>query len=202
MGPPPKPSGDSRGFGGESRSSGMSELSPSGGSERYGACDDEGAAPCGRPRAGEDTGPYEWCRPCRAGDDSPCQGADSLCQGKCPEGTKGVGTLSRRKPRLRGACPSQPVIPRPRRGRGNPFSFAGESGLPRRACGPPGHDGQRVVFVGRDDLGAPPGIGPPKAAAPAHPGRNSHARWLSASRAEPSAARSTSRAPWGSSRAA
>ena len=29
----------------------MSELSPPGGSERYGACDDEGAAPCGRPRA-------------------------------------------------------------------------------------------------------------------------------------------------------
>ena len=28
LGPPPKPSGDSRGFGGESRSSGMSELSP------------------------------------------------------------------------------------------------------------------------------------------------------------------------------
>ena len=27
----------------------MSELSPPGGSERYGACDDEGAAPCGRP---------------------------------------------------------------------------------------------------------------------------------------------------------
>ena len=51
MGPPPKPSGDSRGFGGESRSSGMSELSPPGGSEGYGACDDEGAAPCGRPRA-------------------------------------------------------------------------------------------------------------------------------------------------------
>ena len=56
----------------------MSELSPSGGSERegelaqrakrgrpgaYGACDDEGAAPCGRPRAGEDTGPYGWCNP-------------------------------------------------------------------------------------------------------------------------------------------
>ena len=29
----------------------MSELSPLGGSERYGACDDEGAAPCGRPLA-------------------------------------------------------------------------------------------------------------------------------------------------------
>ena len=28
LGPPPKPSGDRRGFGGESRSSGMSELSP------------------------------------------------------------------------------------------------------------------------------------------------------------------------------
>ena len=49
MGSPPKPSGDSRGFGGERRSSEMSELSPLGGSERYGACDDEGAAPCGRP---------------------------------------------------------------------------------------------------------------------------------------------------------
>ena len=42
MGPPPKPSGDSRGFGGESRSSGMSELSPLGGSEGCGACEDEG----------------------------------------------------------------------------------------------------------------------------------------------------------------
>ena len=42
LGVPPKPSGGSRGFGGESRSSGMRELSPSGGSERYGACDDEG----------------------------------------------------------------------------------------------------------------------------------------------------------------
>ena len=50
LGSPPKPSGDSRGFGGESRSSGMSELSPPGGSERYGACDDEGAA-FGRPQA-------------------------------------------------------------------------------------------------------------------------------------------------------
>ena len=45
MGPPPKPSGDSRGFGGKSRSSGMRELSPSGGSEGYGACDDEGRGP-------------------------------------------------------------------------------------------------------------------------------------------------------------
>ena len=27
----------------------MRELSPPGGSEGYGACDDEGAAPCGRP---------------------------------------------------------------------------------------------------------------------------------------------------------
>ena len=51
MGPPPKPSGGSRGFGGERRSSEMSELSPPGGSEGYGACDDEGAAPCGRPQA-------------------------------------------------------------------------------------------------------------------------------------------------------
>ena len=50
MGSPPKPSGDSRGFGGERRSSEMSEFSPLGGSERYGTCDDEGAA-CGRPRA-------------------------------------------------------------------------------------------------------------------------------------------------------
>ena len=36
----------------------MSELSPPGGSEGYGACDDEGAAPCGRPRADGDIGPY------------------------------------------------------------------------------------------------------------------------------------------------
>ena len=42
MGSPPKPGGGSRGFGGESRSSAMRELSPSGGSEGYGACDDEG----------------------------------------------------------------------------------------------------------------------------------------------------------------
>ena len=31
------------------------------------------------------------------------------------------------------------VIPRPRRGRGNPFSWTGY-GLPRRACGPPRND--------------------------------------------------------------
>ena len=49
MGPPPKPSGDSRGFGGERRSSEMSELSPSGGSEGYGACDDEGRGLPGAP---------------------------------------------------------------------------------------------------------------------------------------------------------
>ena len=65
MGPPPKPSGGSRGFGGESRSSAMIELSPSGGSEGYGACDDEGAA-FGRPRADEDIGPYGWWGPCGA----------------------------------------------------------------------------------------------------------------------------------------
>ena len=29
----------------------MNELSPLGGSEGYGACDDEGVAPCGRPQA-------------------------------------------------------------------------------------------------------------------------------------------------------
>ena len=34
----------------------MSELSPSGGSEGYGACDDEGAAPCGRPQSLPPTG--------------------------------------------------------------------------------------------------------------------------------------------------
>ena len=34
----------------------MSELSPPGGSERYGACDDEGAAPCGRPQSLPPTG--------------------------------------------------------------------------------------------------------------------------------------------------
>ena len=161
----------------------------------------QGGLLCGRPRAGEDTGPYEWCRPCRAGADSPCQGADSPCQGEMSRSDRGDREMAEGQRGL-GDCPRQPVIPRPRRGRGNPFSFEGKYGLPRRACGPPGHDGQRVVFVGRGDLGAPPGIRPPKAAAPAHPGRNSHARWLSASRAEPSAARSTSRAPWGSSRAA
>ena len=45
MGPPPKPSGDSRGFGGESRSSGMSELSP-----QAEARDVELATTKGRPR--------------------------------------------------------------------------------------------------------------------------------------------------------
>ena len=65
-GPPPKPSGGSRGFGGERRSSEMNELSPLGGSERYGACDDEGAAPCGRPQGDVDVasygynGPFAW----------------------------------------------------------------------------------------------------------------------------------------------
>ena len=79
MGPPAKPSGDSRGFGGESRSSGMSELSPLGESERegelarrakrdrpgaYGACDDEGRGLLDAPpvRADEDIGPYGWQR--------------------------------------------------------------------------------------------------------------------------------------------
>ena len=62
MGSPPKPSGGSRGFGGESRSSEMSELSPPGGSEGYGACNDVGAA-FGRPRADEDIGPYGQQRP-------------------------------------------------------------------------------------------------------------------------------------------
>ena len=37
----------------------MSELSPSGGSEEYEACDDEGAAPCGRLRADEADSPYQ-----------------------------------------------------------------------------------------------------------------------------------------------
>ena len=45
MGSPPKPSGDSRGFGGESRSSGMSELSP-----QAEANDMELATTKGRPR--------------------------------------------------------------------------------------------------------------------------------------------------------
>ena len=52
MGPPLKSSGDSRGFGGESRSSGMSELSPLGGSEGCGACDDEGRGILDAPPAG------------------------------------------------------------------------------------------------------------------------------------------------------
>ena len=42
LGSPPKPSGDSHGFGRESRSSGMNELSPSAEANEYGACDDEG----------------------------------------------------------------------------------------------------------------------------------------------------------------
>ena len=50
--------------------------------------------------------------------------------------------------------PPPTVIPRPRRGRGDPFLFGRRDGLPRRACGPPRNDGQRTVFVGADgDIG-------------------------------------------------
>ena len=82
----------------------MSELSPLGGSERegelaqrakrgrpgaYGACDDEGAVPCGRPRAGEDTGPYGQQRTeifvgaapmCAPAQPSPHRGEGGICE--------------------------------------------------------------------------------------------------------------------------
>ena len=131
MGPPPKPSGDSRGFGGESRSSGMRELSPSGGSERYGACDDEGAAPCGRPRADGDIGPYRWCTPCRArppGRDAPSP------WGKAPPEGADEGSVSNQRnppvtalrrchpPFTRGAIMGPPPKPS-----GDSRGFGGES---------------------------------------------------------------------------
>ena len=53
-----------------------------------------------------------------------------------------------------------PVIPRPRRGRGNPFLFGRRDGLPRRACGPPRNDESWTgILVGRDHWArrGPPG---------------------------------------------
>ena len=69
---------------------------------------------------------------------------------------RGVGPLTGRIGLSQGGQAfARPVIPRPRRGRGNPLALNGEYGLPRRTCGPPRNDEERAVFVGRDDPARP-----------------------------------------------